>query len=307
MKFAVDLVTFYDPGFWGVSSHEAIAALAAADPLAFWTKLFDSVAQSGVTGIEMTFPPFDWRACVAAFGSVGVVSAELSARGLSVASGFVVDLDRASDLSDAKTQADIIAHMRDYAGFIRACGGDVLVIGLPCRQTFNEAPHRFVDLGAMAPLADLLNRMGAATAAFDVRCALHTEAHSVFCAPRDIDLLMMLTDPRYVFFCPDSAHMIIEGGDPVAIARRYRERIAIAHWKDATGPMPRDVVIDAGIYERHQPFFCAMGDGRVDWPQWSALLGGVPDAWSVLELDAAVDPIGAIRAGRLFAEGLAGR
>jgi sugar phosphate isomerase/epimerase len=304
MKFAVDLVTFYHPGFWGVESYEAVAAIAAADPRAFWTKLLDSVADAGVTGIELTFPPFDWRSAVAAFGSVDGVAAALSARGLVVASGFVVDLDRAPDLAGSAAQAHIVAETEAYARFVKACGGDVLVIGLPCRQTFNEQPPRFVDLASMGPVADLLNRMGAATARIGVRCALHTEAHSVFCAPRDVDLLMLLTDPRYVFFCPDPAHIILEGGDPLVVARRHAERIVIAHWKDATGPMPREVVIDHGIYDRHKPYFCPMGDGRVDWPAWATLMGAVTDAWSVLELDAAADPVAAIRDGRAFAQSM---
>ncbi len=39
----------------------------------------------------------------------------------------------------------------------------------------------------------------------------------------------------------------------------------IAHWKDARGPMPADTPIDKHIHERHQPYFCSFGLGRVDW------------------------------------------
>ncbi|WP_323991588.1 sugar phosphate isomerase/epimerase [Nguyenibacter sp. L1] len=305
MAFGVDLVTFYHPSFWGVSDYAQIAALAGRDLPAFWNKLFDAVRDSGVRGVETTFSPFHWRDAVAAFGSAEAVATALTARGLTLASGFLVDLDREADLASAAAQARILAEARDYARFIRACGGGVMVVGMPCRRTFLLEPVRVVDLAMAASLADFINRLGIETAREGVRLALHTEAHSVFCAPRDIDLFMLLTDPRYVHFCPDSAHIALEGGDPVAVAARHQERICIAHWKDATAGMPIDTVIDAGIHDRHKPFFCPMGEGIVAWDRWADLIRARGDAmWSILELDAAPDPVAAIRAGHAYAGSL---
>ena len=60
MKTGTDLITFYNPEFWGVISEDDIARLAEKDPSFFWTKILDTQAGTCVSGLELTFPPFDW-------------------------------------------------------------------------------------------------------------------------------------------------------------------------------------------------------------------------------------------------------
>jgi sugar phosphate isomerase/epimerase len=56
--------------------------------------------------------------------------------------------------------------------------------------------------------------------------------------------------------------------------------------------MPADTPIDKHIHERHQPYFCSFGLGRVDWPAWIRLLRDRGyEGWAILELDAAPDPV----------------
>ncbi|MGO7793297.1 hypothetical protein ACC703_39110, partial [Rhizobium ruizarguesonis] len=43
------------------------------------------------------------------------------------------------------------------------------------------------------------------------------EAHSIFAAARDVDLMMLLTDPAYVHMCPDTAHIIVAVSDPIQL------------------------------------------------------------------------------------------
>jgi sugar phosphate isomerase/epimerase len=298
LKFGVDLVTFFHPGFWGGHDHAAIVEFARRTPRIFWNKMLDGVAASGVTGVELTFPPFDWKSAVATYGSVEGFAEALESRGLHLASGFFNDIASADDFSDAATQKMIVEAAVDYADFLAACGGEVMVAGLPLRQSPGVEPPAFFDLSEAQRLADLVNRVGAQVAARGVKFALHTEAHSVFAMARDIDLMMLLTDPVYVHFCPDTAHMVLVGGDPVQIVERHHERVAIAHWKDATGPMPADTPIGTDIHDRHRPYFCRLGTGRVDWPAWSRLLRdrGLT-GWAILELDAAPDPVGDIADG----------
>jgi hypothetical protein len=156
--------------------------------------------------------------------------------------------------------------------FLAATGGKFLVTGLPMRRSRGERPASFVDLAAATPIADLVNRIGAATLESGVQVALHTESHSVFWTPRDIDLFMLLTDPMYVAMCPDTGHIALGGADPVQVAGRHRDRLVIAHWKDASGPVPTGLPIDETIFERRAPYFRRTGTGVVDWFGWSRLL-----------------------------------
>lgn len=303
IKFSAELVTFCHPGYWNESSFEAVADLANKQPRMFWDKIFDDVAASGVTGIELTFAPFNWESAVNAYGSIENLVAALSGRGLSVASGFFADLEHGSDILEPAVQLTLLERAERYAEVIAACGGDALVMGLPMRQTPGTEPVHFVDLALAQKLADFINRVGAVVARHKVKLALHTEAHSMFATSRDVDLFMLLTDPAYVGFCPDAAHIVLVGSDPVALLERHRERLVVAHWKDALGPMPADTPIDEQIHERHRPYFCRLGAGRVDWPAWARLHRDLHySGWAILELDAATDPVAEIKACREYVE-----
>ncbi|MBM7045891.1 MULTISPECIES: sugar phosphate isomerase/epimerase [Rhizobium] len=298
LRFGVDLVTFFHPGFWGVRDYDGIIALSRSEPRAFWDKILDAVQASGVTGVELTFSPFNWQDATKTYGSVEAFAAELSKRGLTLASGFFAELEAAGDFTEASAQAAIIEKAEKYAEFLKACGSDIMVIGAPLRQTLGAQPARFFDFEQARKIADFLNRLGATLYAKGVRLALHTEAHSIFAAARDVDLLMLLTDPAYVHMCPDTAHIIVAGSDPLQLVDRHHERVIIAHWKDALGPMPADTVIDEHIHDRHRPYFCGFGLGRVDWPGWIRLLRDRGyQGWAILELDAAPDPVGDIANG----------
>jgi sugar phosphate isomerase/epimerase len=161
----------------------------------------------------------------------------------------------------------------------------------------------FVDLALADTIAGLLNRMGAVAMSCGVKVALHPEAFSMFRNSRDVDLFMMLTDPTYVFLCPDTAQFTVAGSDPIRIVSRHRDRVVITHWKDAVGPAPADVPIDESIYARQVQWFAPVGEGVVDWPAWMRLLRDMRYAgWALFELDAAPDPIGELKKIRQYVD-----
>jgi len=303
IRFGVDLVTFFHPDFFGVPDAAGVVALAAADPLGFWTGMLDAVADAGVKGIECTFAPFDLAGAEAAFGGTEAFAAALEQRGLVLASGFFASVSRHRDLGDPALCDALVAEAAAHAAALARLGGKVMVMGLPMRRSRDAEPAFVVDLGYMSGLADLCNRIGVACARHGVALALHTESHSVFSTARDVDLLLLLTDPVYVGFCPDSAHLLGSGADPVAVLSRHCDRLVFAHWKDATGPMPADMPIDEAIHDRHKPYFCALGRGRVDWPAWARLHRDVGySGWVILEVDASPDPVTTIAESREFVE-----
>ena len=302
--FGVDLITFFAPEFWGLADGEELTALAAAEPRRVWDTILDALQEAGVAEFEMTFPPADRLTAIAAYGSVEAFAAELERRGLSVVSAYFAYIEHAKDVTDPATRAAILAAAETEAAFLAGLGASFLVAGLPMRRNTAEGDgHAPVDLATAAPIADIANEVGAITKRHGVTLALHTESHSVFWTPRDVDLFLLLTDPFLVAFCPDTGHIVLGGGDPVQLVARHRERVVIAHWKDAAGAFREHALVDGGIWERHRPYFRAAGQGIVDWPAFAAALAAIGyEGGILLELDAAADPVGQLIAARTYLE-----
>lgn len=300
-RFATDIVTFYHPDFWDLPSSDAVRAWALAHPEHFWERVMDALDESGVTGIELTFAPGDIASALRAFGSAQGFRRELVGRGLAVVSAFVAGED-SPDWLDPDNLPAIVADAERRAAFLVDVGAELLVTGLPMRTTLGTRPPLFVDAPYMTRMADIAHAVGEAVSRQGVRLAVHTESNSTLWYERDIDLFMAFTDPRYVWLCPDSCHIALGGGDPVAVARRHAQRIALAHWKDAVRPIDVELTIDETVFAQQQPYMAELGSGIVNWKAWAAVMSRTPGADTVLiELDEAADPVAALLAGRAVA------
>ncbi|MGC0398950.1 sugar phosphate isomerase/epimerase [Streptomyces sp. SAI-126] len=301
-RFATDVITFYHPGFWDLESAEAVRDWAAAHPDRFWHRVMDTLAETEVTGVELTFAPGGMDSALRAFGSAEAFRRELSARGLAVVSAFVAESD-APDWRHGDDLPAIVADAERRAAFLAETGAGLLVAGLPMRTTYGTRPPFFVDAAYMTRMADIAHAVGEAVSRYGVKLAFHTESNSTLWYERDIDLFMALTDPRYVWLCPDSCHIALGGGDPVAVARRHAPRIALAHWKDAVRPIDVHLTVDDTVYAQQQPYMTELGQGIVDWAGWADAMSRTPGAHTVLiELDEAADPVTALRAGTAVAK-----
>jgi inosose dehydratase len=300
-RFATDIVTFYHPDFWDLPTADAVRAWALAHPELFWARVMDALDEAGVTGLELTFAPGDIASALRAFGSAQGFRRELVSRGLSVVSAFVAGED-SPDWLDPGNLPAIVADAERRAAFLVDVGAELLVAGLPMRTTFGTRPPLFVDAPYMTRMADIAHAVGEAVSQQGVRLAFHTESNSTLWYERDIDLFMSFTDPRYVWLCPDSCHIALGGGDPVAVARRHARRVALAHWKDAVRPIDVELTINETVFAQQQPYMAELGSGIVDWKGWADAMSHTPGADTVLiELDEAADPVAALLAGRAVA------
>lgn len=300
MRLATDMITFYHPRFWGLSADEPLGEWAASHLDIFWDKVLKTLQETGVTGLELTFPPGSIDNVIKGFGSAKAFRRELEGRGLAVVSAFMADAPAWTGSPDL---AAILADAERRAAFVAEMGGTILVTGLPMRRTRGERPPVFIDAAYMGRMADIAHAIGETIDRQGIKLAIHTESNSSLWFERDIDLFMAFTDPRYVWLCPDSCHITLGGGDPVRVARRYNERIILAHWKDAVGRIDADLVIDATIYTQQQRYMADFGAGVVDWKAWSEAMLATPGKDVVLlELDAAGDPVAALKAGRAVVE-----
>lgn len=302
-RLATDIITFYHPRFWGLESPAELGPWVTGHLDSFWEKVLDGMVETGVSGVELTFAPGSIDNVLKGFGSARVFKEELDGRGLSVVSAFMADAPHWTGDPDLGA---IVADAERRAAFIAEVGADILVTGLPMRKTRGERPPFFVDAGYMGRMADIAHLVGEAVSQMGVKLALHTESNSSLWYERDIELFMGFTDPRYVWLCPDSCHITLGGGDPVRVAERHNQRIILAHWKDAVGVIDTDLVIDETIYQQQQRYMVDFGTGVVDWTGWAGAMAKTPGHDTVLlELDAAPDPIAALKAGKAIVERVA--
>ena len=299
---ATDMITFYHPHFWGVQSFGEFQDWVGKHPDKFWQTVMQTLVETVVTGIELTFGPASIENAVKAFGSSAAFKQALDQAGLKVVSAFIADAPSWNPLAD---HAAIVADAERRAAFLGEVGASILVTGLPMRKTFGERPPFFIDAGYMGRMADIAHAVGEAVSRQGAKLAIHTESNSSLWYERDIDLFMSFTDPLYVWLCPDSCHIALCGGDPVAVARRHAQRVNLAHWKDAVGPIDENLVIDATIYDQQQRFMADFGKGVVDWTGWSQAMLTTPGRdIALIELDAAIDPATALKAGKLVVESM---
>lgn len=316
IRFATDLCTFYNPAAWGESGgYDDIGHLFDSgrwNERSFWRRVLHDVAEAGLDGIEITFPPGDWTSAVRAYGSAETFASDVAASGLAVCAGFLPPNDVAAgrrlDFAKGDDRTAAVELAKRYGAFLATCDARVMVTALGVRRTRLADPPLVVDLRLAEPIAQTLNLMGAAAAREGVRLALHPEAFTVLRSSRDADLFMLLTDPSYVGLCPDTAQFTVAGSDPIAITRRHRDRIVLTHWKDAVGPAPPDVKIDEHIFQTQIQWFAEVGTGVVNWPGWARTLREIDyRGWAVFELDGAADPVADLAAIRGYVTGSLGQ
>lgn len=307
IKYAIDMITLYEPTFWGLNdwnefkeNEDPVNAVLTPDK--FWDKALDTVAGTGVQGIRCTFGPSDFHTALARYGSPEKFAKALAERDLELAAGFYVGTGR-GDMLDPDRQKVILREAREYADFLVGAGSDILVTGLGHRKTWNSDDAVIVGLDYAKRAADFANTLGYELSKKGVRLALHPKTHGVFWLKRDIDLFMMLTDPVYVSFCPDAAHLTLAGTDPVEVLKDHRDRVIIADWKDAKSAVPMHYVIDEHHLTNIHPYYRFVGSGTTDWARWVRTLRDMNyEGWAVIELDATSDPRAEILAAKHYVD-----
>jgi len=164
-------------------------------------------------------------------------------------------------------------------------------------HTYFGCQHFKINMGRRSPqgtsdedlkvLADSLNQLGQATMEMGVRLSPHPHIWGPIERPEEIHRLMELTDPRYVYLLPDTAHLNLGGGDPLELIRQYYDRIYAIHWKD-TKASYRGFTGSTPTREEHvkEILYKDLGTGGVDIPGiWKLLLERGYSGWITLDLD----------------------
>ena len=143
------------------------------------------------------------------------------------------------------------------------------------------SPHREWGRGG-----EVLARLAEQCRPLMVNVVFHPHAGTHVETETELDGLMAATPSDLVGLCLDTGHITYGGGDPLAVARRYRDRVRHVHLKDVSSPVIDRVRREGIVYEQAvgEDVFTPLGDGSVDFAALVDELGGY-DGWWVLEQD----------------------
>ena len=314
IRFATNIITFYESSFWGLApkmSHREWTAAFKESPKHYFDGMFDGARDAGLEGVELAPDPGGWEAALAAYGSALDLRRALDERGLVLTSSYAHGRQLIGNAMDDPADEVVADDAFDrHARFLTDMGANTIVTGNIPRSRFgNEGPDdNATAQDFSAPVrrevherfADQLNRLGRIVGRYGVRIAVHTDAYSVCDRDEDVATVLTLTDPTTVQLCIDAGHIALDGGDPVAVLRRNIRRVPTMHWKDCASPLSGHV-LRGDQKERHSAMlthFRVLGSGIVNWKEWMEILrdhrwGG----WATEEIDNSPHPVDELQQG----------
>lgn len=244
-----------------------------------WQKVLDEAAAAGFGGLELGpygYMPLD----------VERVGAALLERGLSIVAGTIFD-----DLVSPGNRDNLLRQTDEICAFITALPQPAAHAGQ--RQpapyfTVMDWGHEERDYAAGhsdraprlgdADWTDMMDNIRAiadlARERYGVRATVHPHAGGYIEFEDELDRLAVDIGPETAGLCLDTGHLAYAGMDPVAILRRYADRLDYIHFKDI------DPQVFARVMAKRIRFFdacaqgvmCPIGRGNIDYPAIHALL-----------------------------------
>lgn len=259
------------PCCWGVDD--------VSNPhLPAWETVLDEAAEAGFGGLELGpygYMPLD----------EGRVGRALADRGLSIVAGTIFD-----DLVSPANRGNVLRQTDEICAFITALppparlGGQryaapyltVMDWGHDARDYAAGHADRAPRLNARdwAGMMDTLRAIAARAATHGVRAVIHPHAGGYIEFEDELDRLAADIGPEVAGLCLDTGHLAYAGMDPVAMLRRYADRLDYIHFKDI------DPAAFAEVMGKRIRFFdacaegvmCPIGRGNIDYPAIRALL-----------------------------------
>lgn len=234
--------------------------------------------------------------------------------------GFLPDApaDKAAELRDYSLKAvgqfvPVVLHDPDHdpvpeveaamEGLTAAQASTVVIAAATGAEGYDERP--VLDAEGWATLLHNLDRISDAAAAKGLTATLHPHVGTMVESGEEAERVLA---GSHVKLCLDTGHLLIGGGDPVALARSHPDRIGHVHLKDVRLDLAREVqrgtktyteAVSAGMY-------VPLGAGDVDIAAIvRALEGAGYQGWYVLEQDTiltgspaetGIDPVTDVRA-----------
>ena len=201
------------------------------------TEVVHTLSELGLEGIEFT-PRKDE---LSKFGFTRESFRDLLAeKKLSIAGNYF-----GGDFHNPNKHDEILSAFKDTLENLKFYGAKHVIIGPPGRGNWTDYHHATADgvdidisdkIRSMAPF---LNSLGQIARDSGIETGLHPHVNTIVETPNEIDMIMELTNPKYVGMAPDTGHIQLGGGDPVEIIGKYSNRLCYFHLKDVKGAFER--------------------------------------------------------------------
>ena len=120
------------------------------------------------------------------------------------------------------------------------------------------------------------------------KLCFHHHRGTVVQTAEETDRMMANTDPRYVFLCYDTGHFTFAGEDPLAMLKKYVDRIGHVHLKDMRLPVVEQARENSWSFLTavRNGAFTVPGDGNVDFdPVFKVLSDAHYEGWLLVEAE----------------------
>ena len=133
-----------------------------------------------------------------------------------------------------------------------------------------------------------LNKLGKIAADRGFKLCFHHHMGTVVQTSEETDRMMANTDPRYVFLCYDTGHFTFAGEDPLAMLKKYVDRVGHVHLKDMRLPVVEEARKNDWSFLQavRNGAFTVPGDGDVDFdPVFRVLADAGYQGWLLVEAE----------------------
>ncbi|MEV6906221.1 sugar phosphate isomerase/epimerase [Amycolatopsis sp. NPDC051071] len=180
-----------------------------------------------------------------------------------------------------------LAEAGEAAALFAACGGELLVLAAATGlDGYDDRPG--LSDAEWATLIETSSEIREIAARHGLRTVLHPHAGTHVETEEEVE--RFLADSALPL-CLDTGHLLIGGTDPVALAKRYPERIGHLHLKDVRGELADEVRAGKLPYAEAvgKGLYVPLGDGDVDIEAMVRFVHEAGyDGWYVLEQDTAL-------------------
>jgi inosose dehydratase len=131
--------------------------------------------------------------------------------------------------------------LKKAAAFAKKFGATQIALGGGATR------YNGIQDGDYGKLAAALDKVDSIANELGMTASYHPHMGSLVQSPEQLDKIMPHTR---ICLCPDTGHVVLGGGDPVAVVKKYADRIKYIHLKDVT----------------KDGMFCPLGKGIIDFP-----------------------------------------
>ncbi len=252
-----------------------------------WDRILRYHKATGYEGIELA--PWDLTEILGLFGTPQEYVAFAKERGIEV-SGMFHGCD---DSFIASKYDEVLKAGKDAIDTLKAFGGKHLNV-CPANSYYGVGP---LDDEGLKNAAKVISDIGRYAIDNGIQIGLHNE---FFCAVNKYDhrKFIEMTDPKSVFYCLDTAQVVLLGEDLLDFYDTYAERICTFHLKDTASIAVPDHIRfaqDVEICDDGHRWFWEPGEGVLPLEElWKLLKKHNFKGWCTIEDDGSPDYLAAM-------------